>query len=149
VSRPARLLCWYHYLHSQQPDQHAWLEAELHDHPIRAFQSPEDWLYWRIKVGEGMSEEDGWTWVQRDAMKGEHRPNGGATKLLDQGMFDLQYGYPQGEPAISLGKRSPRHVYRFTPNASGGIVRATRIFSKASMRLMKSLTSDDSIAWFH
>jgi len=96
---------------SQSHQQRAWLDTELFYHPILPFQTPEDWLLWRTKVSEGMSEEEGWQWVQREAiLKGGHMPNGGGFLTQPtEGVYHFQYSYPQGErwSPLKLTESSP------------------------------------------
>jgi hypothetical protein len=47
------------------PDQKTWLLQELQRHPLIDGQSPHQWLLWRTKVAEGLSEADAWAFVVR------------------------------------------------------------------------------------
>ena len=89
-------------IHRRSEQQRAWLETELFNHPIRSFQTPEDWLLWRTKVSEGMSESEGWEWVQREAiLKQGHIMNHEEQQTVNEG-YRLDYGYQPGEPQSPL-----------------------------------------------
>lgn len=49
---------------SGNDDQRTWLLEQLRAHPFQPGQTPRQWVLWRSKVAEGMSEMDAYNWVQ-------------------------------------------------------------------------------------
>jgi hypothetical protein len=61
--------------HSQNDAQRDWLYGQLQRHPIRTGQTPTDWVLWRARVSEGMSEMAAWESVVNGASQAHASPS--------------------------------------------------------------------------
>ena len=90
------------------------------------FQTPETWLQWRMKVGEGFTEVDAWELVVRENILKENAAQNAESKVGDvggdlesyDGAYDYQYQQGPGELFILASgfgvgslKREPRGVF--------------------------------------